>query len=49
MIDCHGYVGNKVTIVQNEQYLTLCEVKVYGNPVEGWCFSSEKLGQKERE
>ena len=30
-IECGDAVGGTVKVVQNDQYLTLCEVQVFGN------------------
>ena len=33
-VDCGGAVGGSVKIRQPYNYLTLCEVEVYGNPTD---------------
>ena len=36
-LDCHGIVGSNVKIVQDHNYLTLCEVQVFGSlDPDGW-------------
>ena len=34
-LDCNGTIGDGVTVVQNKDVLTLCEVQVYGKMVDG--------------
>ena len=31
-VECGGTVGGSVMVVQNDQFLTLCEVQVFGAP-----------------